>query len=38
MSEQLEEFEEVMPDTDPLPVGDENVDGEPLPDNSENSD
>lgn len=38
MSDKLEELEEVMPDTEPLPEGEDNVDGEPLPDDSVNSD
>lgn len=38
MADQLEELDEVMPDTEPLPEGDETVDGEPLPDESENQD
>lgn len=38
MGDQLEELEEIMPDTESLPEGDENVDGEPLPDDSVNSD
>lgn len=44
MADQLEELEEVMPETEPLPDGEDvpdgedEVDEEPLPDDSENSD